>query len=241
MGVQLADAQLPDLTGSQGDPPGAVVLGCLVAAALCVLVGDLWRVCRNVVTMAHEGGHVLVALLVGRRLHGILLHSDASGLTVSRGRPSGPGMVATAFAGYVGASVLGLVFAALLGIGRITGVLWITVVLLGALLILVRNAYGVATILVSMAVAVAVSWVASSDVQAVLAYTLTWFLLLGGLKSVVELQRQRRRGRGWDSDPDQLARLTGVPALMWVALYALVGLASLIFALSWLTAVPWHA
>ena len=44
----------------------------------------------------HEAGHALTAVLTGRRLTGIRLHSDTSGLTLSTGRPSGPGMVATA-------------------------------------------------------------------------------------------------------------------------------------------------
>ena len=40
----------------------------------------------------------------GRRLDGIRLHSDTSGLTVSRGKPTGIGMVLTAAAGYTAPS-----------------------------------------------------------------------------------------------------------------------------------------
>lgn len=65
-----------------------------------VLSGGPWRLARRVLTMVHEGGHALAAVLVGRRLEGILLHSDTSGLTVSRGKRTGPGMVLTALAGY---------------------------------------------------------------------------------------------------------------------------------------------
>jgi hypothetical protein len=68
-------------------PPAAVILGAAVVALLAVLIRDAWVVARNVVTIAHEGGHALVALLVGRRLAGIRLHSDTSGVTLSRGRP----------------------------------------------------------------------------------------------------------------------------------------------------------
>ena len=39
----------------------------------------VWRVSRNAITIAHEGGHGLIALLTGRRLDGIRLHSDTSG------------------------------------------------------------------------------------------------------------------------------------------------------------------
>lgn len=75
-----------------------LVIGLL--ALVLVNYGTSWRLLRNVVTIAHEGGHALVALLSGRKLNGIRLHSDTSGLTVSTGRASGPGMVFTLFAGY---------------------------------------------------------------------------------------------------------------------------------------------
>ena len=53
--------------------------GVLLAAALAlVAVGwrPLWRWTRTVVTIAHEGGHAVVAVLAGRGLSGIRLHAD---------------------------------------------------------------------------------------------------------------------------------------------------------------------
>ena len=43
----------------------------------------------------------------GRKLHGIRLHSDTSGLTLSAGRPTGPGMILTLLAGYVAPPLVG--------------------------------------------------------------------------------------------------------------------------------------
>ena len=77
-----------------------------------------WRYSRNLVTIAHEAAHGLAALACGRRLSGIRLHSDTSGLTLSRGRPSGLGMIVTALAGYVGPGLLGLGAAYLLHLGH---------------------------------------------------------------------------------------------------------------------------
>src|SRR5918993_3310542 len=96
-------------------------LGVLAAAAavalLVVATPALWRPARTVVTIAHEGAHGLAALATGRSLAGIRLHSDTSGLTVSRGRPSGIGMVATLLAGYPGPAVFGLAAAFVLSRG----------------------------------------------------------------------------------------------------------------------------
>ncbi|MDT7621592.1 MAG: hypothetical protein QOF99_2493, partial [Pseudonocardiales bacterium] len=82
-------------------PEQLVPLLAPVVALLVVGHGGLWRIARTVVTIAHEGGHAMIAVLTGRRLAGIRLHSDTSGVTVSVGRTTGPGMVLTALAGYL--------------------------------------------------------------------------------------------------------------------------------------------
>ena len=126
------------------DTVGLVTAG---AALLVVALPGPWRVARNVITIVHEAGHALTAVLVGRRLQGIRLHSDTSGLTLSRGRPDGPGMVCTALAGYPAPSLLGMAFAGLLAAGLVTAPLVASAVLLAGVLLMVRNAYGVVSVL----------------------------------------------------------------------------------------------
>jgi len=220
--------------GPQSEPPDTVVLVTAGIALVVVFVSALWRPARNVITIVHEAGHALVALLAGRRLSGIRLHSDTSGLTLTRGKPHGPGMVCTALAGYVAPSLLGLLFAALVGADRVAGLLIVCAVLLLGVLIMVRNAFGVFSVLVTGAVLVGVSWVATDDIQSAFAYVITWFLLLGGIRPVFELQRKRWRRRARDSDADQLARLTGAPGVFWVAMFLMINLGSLVLAGSWL-------
>ncbi|WP_446218328.1 M50 family metallopeptidase [Micromonospora sp. IBHARD004] len=215
------------LLGAQPDPPPLLVLLTAVVALVVVATRLPWRIARNAVTIAHEGGHALVALLTGRKLRGIRLHSDTSGLTLSAGRPTGPGMILTLLAGYVAPSLVGLAGAWLLAGNRITLLLWIAVALLLAMLVMIRNVFGVLSLLVTGGVVLAVSWYASPQVQASFAWTCVWFLLLGGVRPVVELQRMRSRGRMPESDADQLARLTPLPALFWVTVFALVSLAAL--------------
>lgn len=215
------------LLGAQPDPPPLLVLVTAAVALAVVAARVPWRIARNAVTIAHEGGHALAALLTGRKLRGIRLHSDTSGLTLSAGRPSGPGMILTLLAGYVAPSLVGLAGAWLLAGNRITLLLWVAVALLLAMLVLIRNVFGVLSLLVTGGVVLAVSWYAPPQVQAAFAWTSVWFLLLGGVRPVAELQRLRSRGRMPESDADQLARLTPFPALFWVAVFALVNLAVL--------------
>jgi hypothetical protein len=202
----------------------------LVTAALALLVvlsPALWRPARGVVTIAHEGAHGLVALAAGRRLAGIRLHSDTSGLTVSAGQPTGPGMVATCAAGYTGPGLFGLGAAALLAAGHAVGLLWALLALLALLLVQIRNWYGLWSVLVTGAAVLAATWWLPPAGQALFAAALTWFLLLAAPKAVLELQRTRRRRGARDSDADQLARLTGLPALVWVGVLLAVDLACL--------------
>lgn len=217
-----------DLFGAQPDPPALLVLITAVIALAVVAFRPAWRVARNAITIAHEGGHALIALLTGRKLRGIRLEFDTSGLTLSAGRPSGPGMVFTLMAGYIAPSLVGLAGAWILGGNRITLLLWLTVALLLLMLINIRNVFGVVSVLVTGGVVFAVSWFASPQVQAAFAYAGVWFLLIGGVRPVNELQRLRRRGRMPDSDADQLGRLTRTGALFWVGLFYLVTLAALV-------------
>lgn len=227
-GASIADR----LTTTQTPPPWQLVVVTAVAALVLVGYGPLWRVTRNVVTIAHEGGHAFVALLTGRRLNSITLHSDTSGLTVSSGKPYGLGMILTAMAGYPAPPLLGLGFAALLATERITLMLWTTLLLLAAVLIKIRNFYGLFSVLVVGGAVFAVSWFGDDTWQAAFAFLSAWFLLFAGLRPVIEMQRGRRRR--WrnpadvDSDADQLARLTHLPAILWVLFFAAIAVGALV-------------
>ena len=206
----------------------------LLAAALALAVVGWtasWRVTRGVVTIAHEGGHALVAVLSGRGLAGIRLHADTSGVTGSTGRAGGLGLVLTFVAGYPAPAALGLAGALLVATDRSAASLWLVVVLLVAVLTQVRNAYGVLSVLATGAVVGAVAWWGDAVLQGAFAAALSWFLLFGALRSVRELQRGRRHGvprLGGESDADALARLTGVPGGMWAAVFWLAAVGAVI-------------
>lgn len=215
------------VTADRIDPSSWLVLATGVGAALAVVVDGVWRWARGVVTIAHEAGHAVAALVTGRRLTGIKLHSDTSGLTLSVGKPTGFGMVVTAAAGYVSPSLVGLAGVALLAVDRVTVMLWAAAAVLVTMLVMVRNLYGALTLLVTGGAVVGVSLYAPADVQAAFAYSITWFLLLGGVRPVGELRRQRRHYPGSATDADTLAHLTSVPGAVWVALFGLVTVGAL--------------
>jgi hypothetical protein len=240
-------AALQDLPGEiwqrattvQAPPGQAGLLATLGVALLCLAVPVLWHLSRHVLTIVHEAAHGLVAVLSGRRLSGIRLHSDTSGLTVSVGKPRGPGMVATVFAGYVGPAVLGLGAAWVLGRGYAVGLLWGLLVALVLVLVQIRNWYGLWALLVTGLVLVGVTWWGPEPVQVAVAYAVTWYLLLGSPRAVLEMQSQRRRARGrGTSDADVLGRLTPLPGGFWVGAFLVVCLAALALGGSWILDRP---
>jgi hypothetical protein len=211
----------------QPAPSAGVIALTAVAGLGLVLIRPIWPYSRMLVTIAHEGGHAVAALLAGRRLRGIRLHSDTSGLTVSSGKPSGPGMVIMLLAGYLAPAVLALGAVGLLLAGHSLGLLWLLVIALGLMLLQIRNFFGFVVIVGSAVGLLLVSWYAPVDLQSGLAYVITWLLLFSAPKPVVELIRSRRGGRARHTDADQLARLTRVPAQLWSVLFLLLNCAGL--------------
>ena len=192
-------------------------LSVLLAAALAlVAVGwrPLWRWTRTVVTIVHEGGHALVAVLAGR------------GVTGSTGARRGPGLVLTFLAGYPAPSLLGLAGALLVADDHARLMLLIATGLLAVTLVAVRNIFGGLAVMATGALVGYVAGWGSARLQDGFAAALCWFLLFGGLRATREL-RPRRGGR---SDADMLARLTHLPAGMWRALFWLLAAGAVILA-----------
>lgn len=203
-------------------PEPVTVAGLGIVALALVLVA--WPLTRMIVTVIHEAGHAVVALVTGRRLTGIRLHSDTSGLTVSRGRPRGPGMVATLLAGYLAPALVGLGSAWLLAAERAALLLALLVVVLGLMLVMIRNLFGLLVLVIGLGVVGGVVWFLEPVQQSWVAYVLTWTLLLAGPRPVLEMWRQRSPA----SDAAQLARITWLPGSAWTAVLLVGTIACLV-------------
>jgi hypothetical protein len=227
--------QVTVFLGFSGHQPSrGLVLASALAALIAVASRRLWPVTRTVVTIAHEGGHALAALLTGRRLNSVRVLRSTAGVTVSSGSRSGPGIVLTTAAGYIAPPLLGLGAAALLATGHLVSMLLISIAGLAGLAIAVRNVFGMVAVLVTGGLIGLVLWRGSPLAEAAFGYALTWFLLLGGVRPVLELQATRRHRPGGSTDADQLAALTGVPGWLWVGVFGLIALAAVAVSGWWL-------
>lgn len=203
------------------------VWAAVALAILLVFTPPAWRFTRHLVTLVHEAGHALVALLTGRRLNGIRLHTDTSGLTVSSGRARGPGMIATAAAGYLAPAALGLVLVVLVRSGRTGWALYAGLAALALMLLYIRNWFGLLVVAASGAAVGVLVWKTDGRVQDFAALTFAWFLLVAAPRTVLDLWAHRRSNRTRSgttpsSDADILARLTHLPATLWNLLLLLL-------------------
>ncbi|HLS26125.1 MAG TPA: M50 family metallopeptidase [Beutenbergiaceae bacterium] len=190
----------------------------VVVALVIVAVPILWRVARLGVTLVHELGHALVGLAVGRKFSGFVLRADMSGHAITRGRPRGPGLVATTWAGYPAPGVLG----ALLVLAATRG--WAAPVLTALLLILliswvrVRSALTAVVMLAVSAGAVALWWAGWDLLQQQVLIAAGLVLLIGAWRHLGSVWVSRDPG----SDPAVLARLTPLPRWLWLLTFLLV-------------------
>ncbi|WP_454085560.1 M50 family metallopeptidase [Georgenia sp. Marseille-Q6866] len=216
-GAPLAELGVPD----------AAVWAALGAGLLVVGVRPLWRLLRVAVTVVHELGHAIVGVLVGRSFTGLVLRPDMSGHAVTVGRSRGPGRVATTWAGYPAPALVGLALV-LAGTSGWTGPTTFVLALL--LLLGLLRSRSVYTVLVMVAALVAAGWLwwaADERVRGLALLTAGVVLLLGAWRHLGAVLRAPDRG----SDPAVLARLTRVPAALWVLSFAVVLAAS-----SWVAA-----
>jgi len=204
----------------------ADLVAVLVAAGLA-FVPQAWGVTRHAATLVHEAGHAMVAVATGRRLNGIRLHGDTSGLTVSTGPRTGPGMIATAAAGYPAPSAVGLATVALVEHGRQTWALAIALVVLVAMVLFIRNWFGLLVVVIAGAAVALVTYRVEGTGQDLALLVFAWFLLFAGPRTSLDLWGHRRRTATRTSDADLLARLTHVPAPVWNALFVAVSVGAI--------------
>jgi Peptidase M50B-like len=189
--VSLTQAVLPGTT--------ATVIG--LAAFGLVVVPLTWLVVRHVAVAAHRGAHALTGLVVYRSVRDGLDVESAAGLR----------SVPVALAGYLGPSGFGLGAAKVIELGYSPVVLWLGLALLAVLLIGLLRSFGLILAVLAGGIVFGVGRYAPVHVQAVLAYSVAWLLLLSGIRRVIEIG---------------VSGITGLPRLLWFPLWLTATLAA---------------
>lgn len=118
------------------------------------------------------------------------------------------------------ARAFGLGAARLIEFGHVVAVLWITLFLLGLLLMSVRWSFGIITVVLTGAAVFGIARYTPMHVQMVAGYAISWLLLLTGVRQV--LLHGVNAG-----DAANLASRTSLPRLLWALLWLAATLAAL--------------
>jgi Peptidase M50B-like len=199
--------------------PLAVLLGIVAVGAAAL--PDVWLLTRHVYTIAHEGAHATVGSVMGRQVTGVKMFRDGSGNTsVQPGQRSGDVMFLAS--GYLGPSAFGVGAAKLIELGHIVAVLWLSLILLLLMLLVARSSFAIISVLITGAAVYVVAAYTAVGAQVMVAYVITWFLLLSGVRMV------REHGTG-ARDADELRNLTSIPKGFWSFLWFVGSIAALGF------------
>jgi hypothetical protein len=182
----------------------ATFLGLAVLAAIILF----WALLQHVDTMAHEGAHAFVNACMGGTTEFVEIKSNGDGRTQY---VSGGG-VASGVAGYLGPGACGLAAAAMIHHGQVVAVLWAGVILLLILLCSVRKLFGTSAVIILCLFLFLVARYAPAFLQAVTAYSLSWLLLLSGVRMV--FAHGTRAG-----DAGILRERTRLPRILWAGLW----------------------
>ena len=198
--------------------PVAFGIGFLVL----VLVAYTGAFADSLVTVTHEGGHMLTDLLTGRGVEKFTLEETSdrmNGATTAMEVGGWLSRIIVSFSGYPAPSLAGLGGAYVIADGNSWGVLWVGIVLLAAALLV---AAGTTALVITGAALAGVIWAAvagSPTVQAVVAVGLVWLLLVGGLRRTV-------LDNGGQDGVD-LSKLTWIPPFVWFGLFLTIAVVSL--------------
>jgi Peptidase M50B-like len=218
MGAE-AVAQAPVLIGpSVAGTPVVYISGVVVVVLLAF--ANTWV--ESLVTVAHEGGHIAVAILTFRRPTVFHVNEKTGGGATKADASWGAGAILTGLAGYLTPPLVGLGGANLLLAGKAWSLLWASLILLFGAYFKAKDLF---TVLIVTLAGVGIGWTAVQgrpDLQAGVGVGLVWLMLIGGVTSL----RGMRFGVD-KSDAAILARYTLVPAVVWVALFWFVAIVCL--------------
>lgn len=233
--LQAAWSAVTERWGVETSPDPATVMVIAGAVVVLMAVPAVWRIARQASTIIHEMGHVLAAWCTGRSVSGIKLHTDTSGVTLSRGKPSGPGLLITFLAGYPAPGLLavGLVWLATAGHAGAALTVFQAVLLLA--LLLSRNLVGIFSCLLAVLASGVIWWHNDPQIVGHAVVALGVFYAVAGVRGALDVCRVHATGRRRSraavaaTDASQAAQAwlaLPLPAWLWLLFFLAVSLGS---------------
>lgn len=202
--------------------------GAVVAAVvgLALVVSPAWRVSRGWVTLAHEVGHALAAVVAEGRVRRIRVELDTSGVTewtgtsVARRIPRG----FVAWWGYPAPGLGAVLLAVAVRTGHEeVGVGVLAVAALVVLAVWIRSVWG-AVLTLTLAAAAGAGAASGDEVAVAVAVGIAALWAVGGIRAAASAAPRTRRGDG--SDQATLAQHLWLPVGFWSATMVVMAVAT---------------
>jgi hypothetical protein len=230
--IRAVRAELP-VAGIRAMVREAYHAGMAAEPSMLLIVGGFfiglaasvfWPVTRYLITIAHEGGHVVAGAATGGKIVSVTVNADGTGLTKATLKPN---RFLFWLVGYVGPSLFGILGATILVNGMDPDViLWLSFALLVLIFFQIRNLFGWFAVIIGGLTFFMVARYGTPIGRTVLAYSWVWFLLIGGFLHTVQ---SNRKSVGWSADAASLRDFTKLPRGFWGLLWWLATLAALVY------------
>ncbi|MBN1172330.1 MAG: M50 family metallopeptidase [Micromonosporaceae bacterium] len=185
----------------------------------------LYRFTQYFGTVAHEGGHALVAKLLFQAVRAIRFTWSGDGMTYTT--PSWPIIIPVAMAGYLGPSAFGLFAAWLLTQGQTETVLWGSLAFLGVMLLVVRGWVGWIIVPALMVLLFEIATDLKPPLQVLFTHVWVWFLLIIGVEQMLVFI-QGKVYKNDTSDSVRLQKETHIPSEIWSFVFLCGTIAALV-------------
>ncbi|BCW75664.1 MULTISPECIES: M50 family metallopeptidase [unclassified Arthrobacter] len=211
---------------AQANVPNVTWIEMLLSVAAAIglsIPRRSWRYFGLLATTTHELGHAFAALTSGQRLSGIRLRLDHSGTTTTYSR-SRLAAAWSCFWGYPVPAMVGAAFVCCGLGGWGPAAMAVSLLVLAASLIFLRNLAGFIITAAAIAGAAALTFLAPAPVVGHVAVIFGLALLVAAVRDLLKLTNVhiRRRGSLGSSDAYLLYRATSVPSGVWIALFTLL-------------------
>lgn len=191
----------------------------LILALITVRIPVAGKYFRLVATMVHEAAHAFTAFIFSGEIIAVNLFADASGTTITKSKNKAS-QALVAFAGYPLTSLTALLFLYLLQQHFEKYILFILLSLVMLLVVLfVRNTFGLVWSISFMALNIGLLYFENQIVNYYFIAFYCCSLLAESFLSTLVLLRLSYKNSKKAGDASNLAKITGIPAIIWAFLF----------------------
>lgn len=203
----------------------------LILALITVRIPVAGKYFRLVATMVHEAAHAFTALIFSGEIYSVNLFADASGTTVTKSKNKASQAI-VAFAGYPLTSLTALLFLFLLHQHFEKYILFILLSLVMLLVVLfVRNTFGLVWSISFIALNICLLYFENQILNYYVIAFYSCSLLAESFLSTLVLLRLSYKNSKKAGDASNLAKITGIPAIIWAFLYFGIAVITIYFAI----------